>query len=271
MNESNNHAGNAPASPAAVATLLREVARGLTPEAQHTLRAVARTPEAMAILAREDEALQSRRRELLAELQAQPQKRHDDRLKAAAAFDAASKKLQKLRDEVSAAGAAALAAQGRVVSLTCQDQFEAGRLERELEATADPRCDVALGLLRDLQAAARGAFYAETTYEGRSLEGNKIRGMVSNIGAVDGAVAALSLTMDAVQAIKRQALLHTEVTTALQVAFAELGPALTPLALNKLRLNEAGEPVLTGTRTAAELNASAASAGRNLCQPGQLR
>ena len=262
MNQSNNPAGNAPASPAAVATLLREVARGLTPEAQHTLRAVARTPEAMAILAREDEALQARRRELLAELQAQPQKRHADRLKAAKDRQAATELVQRLQAELRSANTAMMNAQGRVVGLACQDQTEAGRLERELDATADPRCDVALGLLRDLQAAARGAFHAEPVFRGTAYNGAKLRGYASNSGDVERATAALAQAIDAVQAIKGQALLHGEVTAALHATFAELSEATSPLALNVLKLNETGDPVLTGVRTAAQLNAAAAEAGR---------
>lgn len=262
MNESNNHAGNAPASPAAVATLLREVARGLTPEAQHTLRAVARTPEAMAILAREDEALQARRRELLAALQSQPHKRHADRLTAAKDLQAATELVQRLQAELRSANTALMNAQGRVVGLACQDQAEAGQLERELEATADPRCDVALGLLRDISSAARAAFHAAPTFEGKNFDGTSRRGLMTNIEAVETAVAAIAAATTAVQAIKRQALLHTEVTTALQVAFAELSEATGPLALNVLKLNQSGDPVLTGVRTPAQLNAAAADAGR---------
>ena len=95
----------------------------------------------------------------------------------------------------------------------------------------------------------------------------KIRGTVSNIAAVERAVAALAQAIDSVQAIKRQALLHAQVTAALHAPLAEIRPALEPLALNVIRLNEAGDPVLAGARNAAELNALAADAGRNLYKP----
>jgi hypothetical protein len=267
--DTQNPGGTAPASPASVSGLLREIARGLTPEAQHALRAVARTPEAQFILAREDEALQARRRQLLDALAEQPHKRHADRLTAAKDLQAATELVQRLQAELRSANTALMNAQGRVVGLACQDQAEAGHLERELEATADPRCDVALGLLRDISSAARAAFHAAPTFEGKNFDGTSRRGLMTNIDSVETAQAAIAVATTAVQALKRQALPYGEMTAALLTVLAELNHGTAGLALNILELNASGEPVLTGIRTPRDLMARADDAGRKLVKPAK--
>ena len=232
---------------ASIQTLLSELATKLTPRARDELDRLIASPEAEALLARDEESILASRRLLtkrLAEVAG----------KFAAAQDAAGRRAEAAAMALRAAEGALHAARGELVASTAQalaaqtgEADERQEIERELRDGADPRLAEFSTHALDLDGLVNNCFAAYPVVTRHWLSKEKAIEIISNrdqILEVRGLLKTASA--DALRA-QLDPMTTLDVTELLQAHLSALRPLLAPLNLHLLDIDEHGN--LTRDRT----------------------
>ena len=232
---------------ASIQTLLSELATQLTPRARDELDRLIASPEAEALLARDEEKIIAERAALVKRLvEVGP--------KFAAAQVAASKRSAAAATALAEAESALRAARDELVASTAQslaassgEADETLEIERELREGADARLEQFAQHAEDLSGMARHLLVARPIAKRNWVSGERWTEVVTNADEVDAARAGLMRAAGTARSMRLQALDSRSIVEWLQATLASLEPLLRPFRLDLLTLDENG--VLTRDKT----------------------
>ena len=225
---------------ASVQTLLSELATKLTPRARDELSRLIASPEAEALLARDEEKIVAERKLLAQRLAACAGRYAKAQAEAGVRSDAAAKALADAESALRVARDGYAEACRVALSADVGEANERQELERELRETADPRLAELAGHCDELGGVANSCFAHRPVASRDWATGRITTETVTNRAEVLAAREALrAVGADALR-LQLEPLTTHEVTERIQAHLSALEPLLGALGMLVLSIDEAG-------------------------------
>ena len=223
-----------------IQSLITELSTKLSPRARDELSRLVATPEAAALLERDEESILASRRLLTKRLVEVAPKFAAAQAAAGKRADAAAKALADAEIALHAARDELVAATAQSIAASSGEADEKLELERELRDGADARLETFAQHAEDLCGMARHLLVAQPIAKRNWISGERWTEIATNAPEVQACRDALTTAAGTARGMRLQALESMAVTEWMQGTLASLEPLLRPFRLDLLTLDESG-------------------------------
>lgn len=233
--------------------LLAELGAQLTAKSREALAALSATPEARAIIGRQDDALVHERTGWIKELAAVPKKHATALLKAGDARVAAEQRLLAAHKAIADARDALVIATSHSLGIETGQANEVGRLEQLLVETADSRFAKVVDHCEELIGATGNVSWSISWQEGHTWSGSPLLKFDSNVEQVAAMRHEIRRIQSDARGLLMAAISYADATERLQAMLLDLHAQVQTFGLAILTISESGALVRESSRNARQL------------------